>query len=388
MLWLEVLLCADCQPQCQDSCTALTGNVHLECDECDVRHACRPGAHGWHRGHQATRQVPGECNNPSEQALVTHFETLTALPEEVFWESIGTFAPDCSDAEDPTRLASRGYAVARQVLAPAQRRVHLSSISIDDDGVGRTPGRFRSESFTAHTLQGVNPGAVTALEGLVAAWQEKRLLPPAAQQSLPQLRLEQMYYIRVDPRVALAERCGDCFGLWHVDTSILCPRVPRLIAMLERHQGNASHGNVLVASHSELERLALHAVQLNVTRATRGDGGCAPLDAAGDGGAGVCGGQWAETEEARVLRARAHATALSASRAAQGVAVSGLPKREVALERVGCVQQLAAGDVLFFGGDVYHRTQDTGRAGRISLMAQLANRASATATATVAKREL
>ena len=40
---------ARCEPWCSDSCTALNGNVQLECDACtsDEGHRCYPGAPGW-----------------------------------------------------------------------------------------------------------------------------------------------------------------------------------------------------------------------------------------------------------------------------------------------------------------------------------------------------
>ena len=36
-----------------------------------------------------------------------------------------------------------------------------------------------------------------------------------------------------------------------------------------------------------------------------------------------------------------------------------LPRREMVLERVGCIAKMDVGDVLFFIGNMYHRTQDS-----------------------------
>ena len=122
------------------------------------------------------------------------------------------------------------------------------------------------------------------------------------------------------------------------------------------------HGNIVVAGHDSLLRLFDAARALNST-----EGSC---DEGADGG-----------DVGRALRRLAFSVSTASSQEQQGIVedypngahvdntgrrVSGLPRREIALERAGCVVVLKPGDALFFGGDVYHRTQDTA-AGRVSL---------------------
>ena len=413
----------NCFDWCIDSrCDDLTGNsLDYECGACPESAACRPGAAGFRTSkgqregaaeeseqvavgsggaafamnsdnvegrQQATRDQnqnqmntgdgsgdgsgvhqAGACDDPTEGQISRSLADLSALDEDVFWEAVGRFVPDCNAPDDVARLAARGYATARIASATNGPTRALPASTEDSEG----PARFKSAPVPLHVLDDILPGVVTEVEAVIASWRSAGRLPSSLTHSAGRLE-EAVEFIRIDPAVSAAARCRPpCLGKWHMDPSGSCPRNARVSVMVSRTRSAdvdgadevAKHGNIVFAPHDGLARLHRLALEINASRAV-GVGGVAASEV---GGADL-GADTVDTKAVARMRAIWPEVTTSGSLAEQRAGwQSRLPRREIALERVGCVVPLELGDLVYFSKSVYHRTQDTGVVTRVTMQA-------------------
>ena len=397
-----------CESYCNNPCSELLGDVHFECGACTGDYACHPGAEYWPptllkavvdvAGHQvytsgaagdgaahaAGRQIPndrmgggdnqiGTCDDETEAAVSNAFDYLAALPEDLFWLALGTIRPpSCSSPEDVSKFSTRGYAVVRRLVSNATLARAVASVPSRVDKASEGPARFKSEYFDRDVLAEQNAPLLANLEGTLHTWREAGLLPSSVRAAVHGAHSRSLVvgykYVRTDPS-ARGSCMAPCYGRWHVDPSPGCPRLPRAWMMLQRHTDHArEHGNIAVVGTHMIRRLHSLAMELelNATAAAAAAAG-RDFDAGRAATAPAVAPPVAQQPWARTLEAVARLATTSGSLREQG---GGLPRRELALERLSCTVVLDPGDLLVFEGPVYHRTQDYASA-RVVLLATM-----------------
>ena len=303
----------------------------------------------------------GSCADETERQISAAFAALADVPEDTFWEAMATIQPDCGSPEDLRSLQTRGFAVVRQFLSrEILDRVTAKFPPMDELSEG--PARFASHGLPREALDAT---LAAKLEGLLMSWHMDRLLPPSQNISKPVIG--GFLYIRTDPKAPRSFCPEPCLGRWHVDPSPGCPRFPKVSMMVHRDAASSwEHGNILLAPTRSLLQLHQQTQRFNATRAV-----CDSRRDAPDAACAVH--PWRNGLQARALAEASMATSTTGSRTEQGCnrQSSHYCRREAALERIGCLVSLAPGDLLFFSGDLYHRTQNSASA-RITLQATVA----------------